>query len=198
MSFILRILFVCLLFPAVCFSQDTLVNINGEEFFGKVEEIGISNIHVKKDSVKYVYAKKDIFMIKFSNGTREVFKENLDKSFTKAEQISDQTKAKYGAEDAKTYYGKDDSPLYITGGSCCVGGVLGLIPLVIYHTQEPAITTKKSNHPELLQDKAYLESYGKEARNARKKKATNGALIAAVPYTIYLGFMIFAISLTGF
>jgi len=58
-------------------SQDILVLKNGDEVKAKIVEIGTEEIKYKKfsmlDGPDFVCSKGDVFMIKFENGTKEVF-----------------------------------------------------------------------------------------------------------------------------
>ena len=63
-------------------SQDILVFKTGEELKSRVLEVGISEVKYKKfenlEGAIYVCLKNDLFMIKFENGTKDVFA-NLSK-----------------------------------------------------------------------------------------------------------------------
>ena len=58
-------------------SQDVLVLSNGDEIEAKILEIGIDEIKYKKysmlDGPDYLCRKAEVFMIKFENGSKEVF-----------------------------------------------------------------------------------------------------------------------------
>jgi hypothetical protein len=62
---------------SILLSQDILVLKNGDEIESKITEIGIDEIKYKKHSLPdgpdYVCLKSDVFMIKFENGSKEVF-----------------------------------------------------------------------------------------------------------------------------
>lgn len=68
-------LFTCLL----CQAQDVLVKRNGDEIQVKVQEITLDVIKYKRfdnpEGPVISIAKSDVFMIKYENGTKEVFKE---------------------------------------------------------------------------------------------------------------------------
>lgn len=57
--------------------QDLIILRNGDEIKGKVIEIGTDEIRYNKESMPdgpaYVCMKRDVFMIKFENGEKEVF-----------------------------------------------------------------------------------------------------------------------------
>jgi len=74
----------------LCFSQDILTYKNGTETKVKVTEITSSEVKFKKfdniDGPLYSILKSDLFMIKYENGTKEVFSTQ-----TKAETIPSET-----------------------------------------------------------------------------------------------------------
>ena len=58
-------------------SQDIIFESNGNEITAKVTEVGIENIKFKKfenlNGPVYSIAKKDVFIIKYENGSKDVF-----------------------------------------------------------------------------------------------------------------------------
>jgi hypothetical protein len=74
---LLTILF-SILFLQAAFSQDTIIKRSGEEVQGKVTEISVSEVrYSRKDNpdVMMVLPKNSVFMIRYENGTKEVFEE---------------------------------------------------------------------------------------------------------------------------
>ncbi len=69
------LLIIVLTIPA--FSQDIITKTNGDEIKAKVQEISISEIKYKKfeniEGPTYTILKTDVFMIKYENGTKDVF-----------------------------------------------------------------------------------------------------------------------------
>jgi hypothetical protein len=67
--------------PSEC---DIIITKDGDEIEALVSEVGIETIRYKrcgnKDGPDYLIRKNQVFMIKFKNGDKEVFKENIDKS----------------------------------------------------------------------------------------------------------------------
>lgn len=74
---IFALVIFCTTFYSELFAQDIIILKNTEEIKSKVEEIGDENVKYKKfdhlDGPSYNLKKKDIFMIKYENGTKEVF-----------------------------------------------------------------------------------------------------------------------------
>jgi hypothetical protein len=68
---------LALLFTNALLAQDNIVLRNGEEIKAKVQEVGTTEIkYWKADNLNgplYVVLKSDVFIIKYENGTKEVF-----------------------------------------------------------------------------------------------------------------------------
>ena len=66
----------------IAFSQDNIVLKNGDEINAKISEVGESNIKNKKfnnlDGPIYTKSKDEIFYIKYSNGEKEMFLDNVN------------------------------------------------------------------------------------------------------------------------
>ena|SRR5258706_131157 len=63
----------------MCFSQDIITMKTGEDILAKISEIGPTEIKYKKfdnlDGPLYTLLKSEILMIRYENGTNNVFKE---------------------------------------------------------------------------------------------------------------------------
>lgn len=75
----LLIIFLALAPLVVCQAQDVLIKRNGDELEVKVQEITLEEVKYKRfDNLEgpiISVAKADVFMIKYENGTKELFKE---------------------------------------------------------------------------------------------------------------------------
>jgi len=74
-----------LLFSKI-YSQDIIVLKTGDEIEAKITEVGLDNVKYKKyeniNGPVYVILKNDIFMIKYENGSKDVFVEEKQKEST--------------------------------------------------------------------------------------------------------------------
>ncbi|MCW3071062.1 MAG: hypothetical protein JWO44_952 [Bacteroidetes bacterium] len=74
----IRILFLLLITISIqpAFAQDNIIKRNGEEIKAKVVEVGTTEIKYKKfekqNGPTYVIEKKDVFMIKYEDGTKDI------------------------------------------------------------------------------------------------------------------------------
>ncbi|MBK0402367.1 hypothetical protein I5M27_05185 [Adhaeribacter sp. BT258] len=79
MKKLLAILCFAVLFLQQAFCQDTIIKRNGDEIQGKVKEISATEVrYTRKElpDVMVVLPVTSIFMIRYENGTKEVFQEN--------------------------------------------------------------------------------------------------------------------------
>lgn len=191
------------------FAQDILVKKNGEEVKIKTIEIGFTEIKYKNfetpDGPTFIVAKSEVFMIKFENGTKEVFKTEEIKEESKQEvpstispavvpqnqstwdnpnnnSFGSQQKSTVnlfakGEEDAKRYYTKYTSAGTgnFFGGFCL--GICGIpIPLATANAQPK---TENLGYPDanLFNDPNYRAGYISKASSIKRKKVWNNYAI---------------------
>lgn len=72
---------ICLTSSVTMFSQDIIILKNGDDIQAVVQEVGIDDVKYKRfdnqNGPNYTLRKSDIFMIRYENGTKDVFSENL-------------------------------------------------------------------------------------------------------------------------
>ena len=75
-----KILLIFTLFPLLLIAQDNIILKNGEDINTKIIEINESNIKYKEynklDGPLHTISKDEIFLIKYSNGEKEIFLNN--------------------------------------------------------------------------------------------------------------------------
>tara|TARA_B110000858_G_scaffold191699_1_gene241325 strand:- start:710 stop:1411 length:702 start_codon:yes stop_codon:yes gene_type:complete len=78
----LLLLLILSAITSIAFSQDNIVLKNGDEINAKISEVGESNIKYRKfnnqDGPIYTKSKDEIFYIKYSNGEKEMFTNNVN------------------------------------------------------------------------------------------------------------------------
>jgi hypothetical protein len=77
----LFMIFACLtFFVGAGYAQDVITKQNGEAIRAKILEVSVESVRYKKfelpDGPNYVLAASEVFMIKYENGSRDVFKKN--------------------------------------------------------------------------------------------------------------------------
>lgn len=78
----LLLLFIFVFSCATIFAQDIIITTKGEEIKSVVTKVGATEVEYKKWSNQkgpiYTLSKREIFMIKYSNGEKDLFSQNLD------------------------------------------------------------------------------------------------------------------------
>lgn len=97
-----------------CFSQDNIIKKNGDEIKAKILEIGISEIKYKKfenqAGPSYTILKSDVFMIKYENGTKDVFSEEPKTEDKKSPTPTEKPKTEKPATEKSTPTPSDAAP----------------------------------------------------------------------------------------
>jgi hypothetical protein len=79
------------------YAQDIILKRNGDEIKAKVQEVGITEIKYKKfdnpDGPMYTILKSEVFLIKYENGTKDVFKAEEPVQPAKNQQVETQQNA---------------------------------------------------------------------------------------------------------
>lgn len=185
-KFLLSVLWVLLV--QVAYAQDVIVKVNGDELKAKVLEINLAAILYEiPDSVQVVdsvntnvlsIARSEVFMVRFANGTKEVFQENLP---TASDSVN-----LAGTPDEMYQLGQHEARQYYTGNGALWGslasltiGPLGLIgPLIIGSTKPQAYKHPVSSQ-HLLQNPDFVRGYEKQAHKRKVGKTFLGTGIGA-------------------
>lgn len=166
----------CSMLAQLAFAQDVIVKINGDELKVKVLEITLHEVvYQSPDSVTGINSsipKSELFMIRFENGTKEVFETNLAGQSDSVTQHYDPAQMFYrGQQDARLYY-TGEGAMWGSAASMVLIGPLG--PVVI-----GAIKPKAHNNPVpshlFLQDPNYVNGYEKQAHKRKIGKSALGA-----------------------
>ncbi len=175
---------------------DIIILRNGNEIKAKIIEIGITEIKYKKcdyaDGPTYTALKSDVFMIKYANGSKDVFSDTEQKvqpETKKEPEYKVESKPESKIEElsyAERYMkGQTDAGQYHNGGGWYAAGIfLGLIGVLIAALSNPVPHTYNN---ELSNDMAYREGYKKAARKQNILNAVYGWLIFLVFFFIIIG-----------
>lgn len=171
-----KILFILFLLPFFGKSQDVITMKDGSELSVKVIEIGIDDIKYRKEDngPTYVMRKSDIFMIKYANGSKDVFKDvkQIDISIAKAQESdSIQNMFLQGQKDADKYYKGMNSG---AGGTflttITLGGLLGVIPAAICSSHEPRRENLMLPNKNMYSNENYMDGYVSQAHKIKRRK----------------------------
>ncbi len=163
--------FVCLFVANLLKSQDLVTRQNGEEIKVKVIEITDTDLKYKKfdnqDGPIYNMKLKDIFMIVYENGSKEVFTAKNNESKANSE---DQDAYQNGISDAKVYYKSYKLAGTITLLSSILSPLIGLAPAVAFTVTSPNDDNLDYPSREKMKNPDYSQAYKSKAKNIKTTK----------------------------
>jgi hypothetical protein len=157
--------------------NDVIILKNGKEIESKVLEVSPSEIKYKKiDNLEgplFTINKSDVFMIKYQNGSKDVFGDMEEKSNAedRINNAVNNDMSLQGKVDAVEYYKG-----YVGAGTGCffgglfLGFLLGWIPALICSQTPPEEEKLNYPDPELYKDSIYRHGYTEEAYRIKKNK----------------------------
>jgi len=188
------IFLILLMAPILSFAQDIIVKMDGVEITAKVQEITLDEIlYLHPDSLQgplFRLLKSEVFMIKYANGTREVFSENFSENIVQTSSThSAEEMYIWGRKDARTYY-RANGALWGSAASSLVL-LYGLAGPIIIGAVPPNINPNDLPYQNLTNDVNYMRGYKKQAHN---KKIGNAAAGAAIGTATILSVAIIALT----
>lgn len=179
MKFIFYFL-VCFLSAFSLRAQDRIVTIEGDEILCKVKIVDTAFIHylpkdTAADTLTYLAEMqqiriKEVFMITYANGSKDVFTENLPGE--KPEETANTNTI--AANNEMFALGQEDAKQRFDGTGAFVAGFIGLVPGAIVAVTTPQIRPSKVSDPSLITDDNYRRGYKKAASNKKLKNAAAG------------------------
>lgn len=174
-------------------AQDTILKKTGEEIPSRVLEITLHEVlYQHPDSLQGItrrLPKTEVFMVKFENGTKEVF-EQLDSLSGIAQGMTPDQLYALGKEDAKQYY-KGNGAMWGSAASSMVMFPLGLAGSLVIGATPPKVKPDHVSDIRLLEDQDYMKGYKEQAARKKRGKALAGVGIGA---GIQLGLIILIVS----
>lgn len=183
------ILYSLLFITSICYCQDLITLRNGDELKCSVKEVGTEEVKYKKNDSGplYVLKKSEIFMIKYADGTKDIFKEDVakDEDQTKSplEYLSSQSAVAANSNEMYSR-GEQDAQLNYKGQHSGVGGTIattivisglvGLVPAIICSSNEPSMINLHIPTSDASNNKDYLTGYKHEAYKIKKKAIWTG------------------------
>lgn len=170
-------------------AQDYIVKLNGDEIPARVLEITLDEIlYHHPDSAKELTSrmpKPEVFMIRFENGTKEVFTQNqAEKDTATVRLLSPDQLYQLGSQDALQYY-KGNGVMWGSAASTALLFPYGLAGAVVLGIMPPDVHPNKVSDTALLAYPEYVLGYEKQAKKKRRRKALAGAGIgSAVAVTV--------------
>jgi hypothetical protein len=170
-------LLFAILTTTFCFSQDVITKTDGEEVKAKVLEVTQSEIKYKKfdnpNGPTYTILKKEVFMVKYGNGSKDVFNSETETKIQN-EEIDLQMFEK-GKRDAQVQYkGKNSGAIWTGAAAVITLPILGLIPALIISNTEPQVENLGVKDQKLFSNSDYKEGYVEVAHKKKKRLVWSG------------------------
>jgi hypothetical protein len=162
-------------------AQDLITKRNGEDIKAKVIEIGLNEVKFKRfdnlDGPLIIVAKSEILIIRYENGSKEIFEDSNISSVNKIETPKDINWSRQAEIDAQKYYRGYRKHYVGTFIPCIIiGPLFGLIPA---GGNSHALIKEKdmiNNNPEWFNNQEYKESYTNYAKKMKRKRVWGGYL----------------------
>lgn len=154
------------------FSQDTITNRSKEAIPAKVLEVTKTEVKYKKadnpDGPAFTMDKSDVLMIRYANGTRDLFTEDEKAGAAFSATRSGKDLYVQGRTDASRYYRNYKGAGTGTLIAGLVSPLAGLVPAIICSSTEPK--DKNLNYPnaDLMKTADYYEGYTKKAKKIKQ------------------------------
>ena len=181
------------------FAQDVIFKLNGEEIPAKVLEITLDAVRYKlpADSLSgptREVARSDVFMIRYANGIRDVFSENLPEAqLAQGLPLPPEQLYQKGQEDALLLY-KGNDAFWGSAGVSCAYWPIGLLGSALIASKPPKVHKQPVPDQSLLQYPDYVRGYQDQAHRRKKSRATSGALVST---GIYVGVIALLLAAAG-
>jgi len=153
------------------YAQDILTTRTGEDILGKVIEVNATTIRYRKaDALTtgpvYELAKSDLLMIRYENGTKNIFTGNdaAPQALTDAELYA---KGKADAAQYYTGYKAAGTGTFITG---LLSPLVGLIPAIACSATKPKDANLDYPDASLMKNSEYYRGYTQKAKKIKSGK----------------------------
>jgi len=162
-----------LLTTTLCFSQDIITNKNSEDIKANVLEVTTTEIKYKKfenpDGPTFSILKSDIVMIRYQNGTKDIFTEEKKTEIVPASSNDDLfTQGKF---DANRYYnGYKGAGTTTLLTSLIFSPLIGLIPAIATSSSKPSDMNLNYPNANLMKNTDYYSGYTQKAKKIKQGK----------------------------
>ena len=184
------LLLVALFAVTLCYSQDVITTKTGDDIQAKVMEVGNTEIKFKRmdnpDGPLFTLLKSDVLMIRYANGTKDIFSLEPKKGLN-APEFSTEDYFRQGQLDAKTHYTAHKpagSGTLLT--TIFLSPIVGLVPAIITSTTEPEDANLGYPNKELMQNPEYYNGYTQSAKKIKSRKVwTNWGIGVGINLAVY-------------
>jgi len=158
----------------LCYSQDVITTRSGESIQARVLEVGQTEIKYKKfdnpEGPVYWILKSVVLMVKYENGTVDVFK--VEKKNTDSSAVVSLTENLFmkGQVDATKYYTKYKGAGTGTLIASLVSPLIGLIPAIACSSTKPREIKLDYPNSALMKNPDYYLGYTQKAKKIKQGK----------------------------
>ena len=172
-----HVIFIFAIFAInLAFSQDVIIKKSGEEIKSKIIELTNNDVKYKKfdnqNGPIFTILKSEVFIIKYENGTKDVFNEEkpILESNTSNKTSGTEDFFMKGKMDAqKNYdgYKGAGTGTFITG---FISPIIGLIPAIACSSTPPKDVNLNYPSSELMKNTDYYNGYTQKAKKIKQNK----------------------------
>jgi hypothetical protein len=156
------------------FAQDVITKSNGEEIKAKVLEVSQTEIKYKKfdnlNGPTFSISKNDVFMVKYENGSKDVFLPEGSAKAKEKEKSDDEMRVKAKKDAQFQYKARNTGAIWTAASTIVFTPILGIIPAAITATEYPQYENLDIPDPKLIENEAYVMAYSVEAHKKKRKK----------------------------
>ncbi|MFN9108868.1 MAG: hypothetical protein ACK5XN_02145 [Bacteroidota bacterium] len=164
--------------------QDLITRKTGEDIQAIVLEVGANEVKYRKfdnpEGPIYVLLKKEILMIRYKNGSKDVFIEssqaaplvdpNEDSVIKTTPAKPEEDWENRGAQDARyNYTGARSGAGWVAATNIVLSPLFGLIPAAACSSSEPLPQNLNAPEPELMNKTKYRNAYTQEAHKIKRR-----------------------------
>ena len=170
-------------------SQDIILKKSGDEITVTILEVGATEIKYKDFGIQegpiLTILKTEIFMIKYKNGTREIFGE--EEVIENTTEYSEEEMIAKGKQDATiNYRGRKSGAGATIATTVLLTPLLGIIPALACESTKPSINNLDFPDNALMEDGSYNRAYTQQAHKIKKRKIWKGFGIGSGPWLLIL------------
>jgi len=167
-------------------AQDIITKKNGDDIKAKVIEVNQNEIKYKSfsnpDGPLFVIYKSDVLLIRYENGSKDIFSESNSSNNTSNASVITSTSSNSnntssndmrirGKQDAMvSYKGKRSGAGWTCATSIVLSPLFGLIPAAACSASEPAEENLNYRDAELMKNNDYNTAYTNQAHKTKRKK----------------------------
>lgn len=181
-------------------AQDLITRKTGEDIQAKVLEISPTEVKYKRfdnqSGPTYILPVADILIIRYENGTKDLFNQASagQNAPAPAATVQTDTAAKFigdlrlrGEQDAQEYYfGKQSGSGWTAFVTVLTSPLFGLIPATACASAEPQDKNLSYPNPELMKEYDYKNAYTQKAHKIKKRQVWSGYGLGSVMWLVLL------------